>query len=119
MFCSYCGKEIEGGAAFCPHCGSRLGGNEAEPAYQAPAPQYTAQKRQPSTLATVAFIFMIVSTVIYGFFHIPLAWMLPMTIVFKRKIDQGLPVGVGFKVCTLLFVNAIAGILMLCDDQTP
>ena len=136
MFCKYCGKEIEEGHPFCPHCGSRLD-RAANPAYQAPyqppypyqpsqpsyqppyqTPQY-AQKQEPTTLATVAFVFMIISTVLSGFFLIPLAWMLPMTLIFKKKIDGGLPVGTAFKVCTLLFVSTIAGILMLCDDKTP
>lgn len=122
MYCRYCGKLIDDGAAFCPHCGSRLAeyaGGSVQTPYQAPAPQDTQQTKTPSTLATVAYVFMIIYMVLSGFFLIPLAWTLPMTLTFKNKIDKGLPVGVGFKVCTLLFVSMIAGILMLCDDQTP
>ena len=43
-----------------------------------------------------------------------LAWCIPMTIHFARKLKNGESVGTAFKVCTLLFVNIIAGILMFC-----
>ncbi len=121
MFCKFCGKKIGIGTPYCPYCGSRIDmpAPPQQPAYQAPAPQYVQPKTEPTTLATVAFVFMIISTVLSGLLLIPLAWMLPMTLIFKKKIDAGLPVGVGFKVCTLLFVSTIAGILMLCDDKTP
>ena len=32
-------------------------------------------------------------------------------------VEENRPVSTGFKVCTLIFVNIIAGILMLCDDK--
>ena len=44
----------------------------------------------------------------------PLAWCLPMTIVLSRKMKNNETIGVGFKICTLLFVSTIAGILLLC-----
>ena len=62
-------------------------------------------------------VFMIIGTVFMGFSIIPLAWCLPMTIIYNRKIKNGEVVGTGFKVCSLLFVNTIAGILMLCDNN--
>ncbi len=36
--------------------------------------------------------------------------------VYDRKVDLGEKVGTAFKVCTLLFISIIAGILMLCDN---
>lgn len=66
-------------------------------------------------LLTIGWAFMIVSTVIMGFAIIPLAWCIPMTVIAKRKIDNGEEIGVGFKVCTLIFVNLVSGILFLCD----
>lgn len=39
-----------------------------------------------------------------------------MTTHYTKAINEGAPVGTAFKVCTLLFVNLIAGILMLCDN---
>lgn len=40
-----------------------------------------------------------------------------MTVKYQKKTDNDRRVGVGFKICTLLFVNLIAGILMLCDND--
>ena len=48
---------------------------------------------------------------------IPLAWEIPMVIVLSDKIKNGKPISTGFKVCTLLFVNTVAGILLLCDKE--
>ena len=38
-------------------------------------------------------------------------------VIGSRYINEKKPVSVGFKVCTLLFVSLIAGILMLCDSD--
>ncbi len=73
--------------------------------------------KKPSGLATAAKILMIISTVITGFYLIPLAWCIPMTIMYSNKLKTGEPISTGFKVCVLLFVNTIAGILMLCDKE--
>ena len=45
---------------------------------------------------------------------IPLAWSIPMTVIVKKKLNNNEPIGIGFKICTLLFVNLISGILLLC-----
>lgn len=110
MFCKYCGKEIDARARFCPFCGAKSAAGVPE----LPAEGYPEKK---STLKTVAFVFMIISTILEAFALIPLAWMLPMTISYKNKIDRGEPVSLAFKICTLIFVSTIAGILMLCDDD--
>ena len=104
-YCSHCGKAMEDNATVCPGCGE---GNE---------PQVYSAPREPkeSGLSTAAKVFMIISTVAMGLWIIPLAWCLPMTISYCNKIKRGEPIGVGFKICTLLFVNMIAGVLMLCD----
>ena len=47
-----------------------------------------------------------------------LVWKIPMTVRYCRSTDKsGLSVGTGFKICSLLFVSMIAGILMLCDNE--
>ena len=38
--------------------------------------------------------------------------------VYVRKMGVGEKVGTAFKVCTLLFISIIAGILMLCDNES-
>lgn len=62
---------------------------------------------------------MIIGTVLSAIFSfgISLAWCLPMSIIYSKKINSGIKVGIGFKVCALLFVSLIAGVLMLCEDK--
>ncbi len=75
--------------------------------------------RKPSGLATAAKVLMIIGTIINGLtgYLIPLAWCIPMTVVYCNKLKSGEPIGTGFKVCSLLFVSLIGGILMLCDKE--
>lgn len=117
-YCSKCGAELLDEAVMCPKCG---------------AEQETIQKPQQSsqTLLTVAIAFMIItcvataltsiiffldsSTILVGVITlIPLAWCIPMTNHVRRCKENYIPIGVGFKICTLLFVNTISGILLLC-----
>lgn len=50
------------------------------------------------------------------FFSAPLAWMLPMLVVYCKRLKLRAPIGMGFKICTLIFFNIIAGVLLLCDS---
>lgn len=106
MFCTNCGKEINEHAVICPNCG-------------VPTSNYEKYKKSESkgVLQTVIKVFMIITCVCSIFaFLIPLAWCLPMTISYCNKIEKGEEISTNFKVCTLLFVNVISGILMLCDE---
>ena len=49
-------------------------------------------------------------------FLVPLAWMLPMLVVYCKRLKCRAPIGMGFKICTLIFFNIIAGVLLLCDS---
>lgn len=40
-----------------------------------------------------------------------------MTVSMSRKLKNGQPISVGFKVCTLLFLNTVSGILLLCIPE--
>lgn len=42
-----------------------------------------------------------------------------MTITYFRRIFSMEYIGACFKICTLIFINPIAGILMLCDAYHP
>jgi hypothetical protein len=132
-FCAFCGKQIDDNAIFCGHCGKATfeqpsqnqqnyqdfqdfqnsQGYQGYQSYQAP----TEQKREPSGLAKAAKILMIIFGLITSIttYGIGLAWYIPMVISYSRKLKRGKKVSTGFKVCTLLFVSTIAGILMLCD----
>ena len=64
---------------------------------------------------TLIKTFMIIGTIAMGLSTVGIAlfWCIPMTIHYFKNSYW---VGTGFKVCTLLFVNTFAGILLLCDN---
>lgn len=70
-------------------------------------------------LAVAAKVFLILGTILQGWLLLPLAWCLPITISVCKKMKRGEPVGTGLKVCALLFVSMLGGILLLCrsDDK--
>lgn len=69
------------------------------------------------TLRLVAFVFMVVSTVSVCWALIPLAWMIPMTVVAWGIYKGTRPNTVAFGVCTLIFVSLVAGILLLVSNK--
>lgn len=103
-FCQNCGKEIADEAVICTGCGCAIakkskgdGGNDG--------------------LAVASKIFLILGCIAQGWLLIPLAWCLPITISVCNRMKRNEPVGTGLKVCSLLFVNTIAGILLLCRSE--
>lgn len=72
---------------------------------------------QDSTLRLIAFIFCLISTVTAGWMLVPLAWMVPMTVItwgiYKGKKRNT----VAFGVCTLIFVSLVGGILLLVSKK--
>ena len=68
-------------------------------------------------LAVASKIFLILGCIAQGWLLIPLAWCLPITISVCNKMKANQPVGTGLKVCSLLFVNLIGGILLLCRSD--
>ena len=104
-----------------------------------PAPAYQGSARYPmtetdKTLRLIAFIVNIITTVLITtvlvcwlifplawilvcWLIFPLAWMIPMTVVswgiYKGKRKNT----VAFGVCTLLFLDPISGILLLCSTK--
>lgn len=71
------------------------------------------------TLLLVAFVFSLISTLISAFIIIPLAWMIPMTVVSWGIYKGTRPNTIAFGVCSLIFVSLIAGILLLCARKDP
>ncbi len=108
-YCEGCGTEMEDDASFCPQCGQQTTENSTIATKQ--------KTQQNDALGVVALVFMIIGTVCMAFALIPLIWCIPMTIYLNNKLKSGEPIGVGFKVCTLLFVSLIAGILLLCRPE--
>ena len=105
-----CGAQLDDSAAFCTHCGCATD-NFAAPTH---APAAT---ESDDTLNTVAKVFMVLGCLSVGWTLIPLIWCIPMTVSFFGKVRDRRKVGTGFKVCTLLFVNVVAGIVMLCRNE--
>jgi len=113
-YCQHCGRELDDGAKFCPGCGTpRSVPNASAETVAANDGKY--QTRQ--TLRLIAFILVIISCVGAGWTLIPLAWLIPMAVTLYRAYqDPKQELSVGFKVCFLLFANAIGGILLLVED---
>lgn len=91
----------------------------ARPAYNYSNSEFQAQNQfhavdDNSTLATVVKIFMIIGCVAQGWMIIPLAWCIPMTVSVFKSLKTGRPIGMGMKICTLLFVSLVSGICLLC-----
>jgi hypothetical protein len=57
--------------------------------------------------SAIAKSFAFLAAALAGFF---------MTVDYSRKIEDGKKVSIAFKVCSLIFINMIAGILMLIDN---
>jgi hypothetical protein len=62
-------------------------------------------------------VFMILGIVSNAFLLIPLIWCIPMFLKVDRYLKDEDDISTGFKVCVLLFVNVIAGILLLVYDS--
>ncbi len=131
-YCVHCGNQILSEAVMCPKCGSSAGKNKRNIS--------NGDKSRVLKLAVKIFMLIAVGSciangvgalltstwVVLGAGHfvvshvifsslIPLVWIIPMTIHYFKATKNNQPVGTGFKVCTLIFVNFIAGILMFCD----
>ena len=65
------------------------------------------------TLFLIAFILNIVSTVSVGWLIVPLAWMIPMTVISYGIYKGTKKNTTAFAVCTLIFLNLVSGILLL------
>jgi len=118
-FCSKCGKELQDDAVVCVGCGCLVNSNP-QPNPQ-PNQQYgnyiLKKEKKYGGLATAAKIFAILGCIGMGWMLLPLAWCLPITISFCNKVSKGEKVGVGLKVCMLLFVSLLGGIFALCMGE--
>ena len=104
-YCTKCGNELIDEAVVCTKCGCAVNYNSIP------------DTNKKSELSTIAKIFMIIGTVMMGFYIIPLAWCIPMTISYCNKLKNGQQISTAFKVCCLLFVSLVGGVLMLCDNN--
>ena len=104
-FCQKCGKEIMDEAVICPGCGCDV------------SIEKKVENGGRDGLAVASKIFLILGCIAQGWLLLPLAWCLPITISICGRMKRGEAVGTGLKVCALLFVNLIGGILLLCRSD--
>lgn len=130
-YCTKCGNELIDEAIVCPKCGCAVE-NGAETNIITNENKTRRRTYSVSDQAVAAKIFMVLTCVVFlitGFvclfiyqlysliFFIPMFWCVPMTTFFSKTIKNYERVGVGFKVCTLLFVNVLSGIFMILDSD--
>jgi len=77
----------------------------------------TSPNENDKTLRLVAFIFNLITTVSIGWLIIPLAWMIPMTVISWGIYKGTKKNTVAFGVCTLIFLNVVSGILLLVSTK--
>lgn len=110
-YCTHCGTEMMDEAVHCSNCGFC-----SDSSYELNVSKNISDNNI-SGLKTAAKIFMLMSCVTVGILLIPLIWIIPMTVSYFNLVNNNKPISIEFKICTLLFVNVIAGILMLCDND--
>ncbi len=112
-FCTKCGNQVSDGSLFCEKCGTSV--VVAETVLE---PVVEPAKRQ-SGIVTAIKVFLIIGTIFVAIstYGIGLAWSLPMTISYFKRVESGARIGVGFKICTALFINTVAGLLMLGSNE--
>lgn len=128
-YCTKCGTEIPNDAVYCPKCGAKaegptLGGSSSGEGYgssELSSPGYYDTPVQSSSgrgaLATVAYLFTVVSIFVGFFFLVPLLWLIPMANIVNRYRMGGPDLSTGMKVSILVFSSPVAGILLLCDGH--
>ena len=111
-FCTKCGAELMDEAIVCIKCGCAVENNTANQKQENIIPR-------KSGFTTAAKVFMVIGTVLTALctYCIGLAWCLPLTIIYFKKVNNGEPIGIGFKICSLIFVSMLGGIFMFCDKN--
>lgn len=105
MKCPNCGKALPKKAKFCPKCGSEIEMTPVKVKVVAPL----------TPIGKVAQVFFYVGAIFTCCTVIGLCWALPMIHIYKRGRDVVGKHSIGFKVCTIIFISRVAGILMFID----
>lgn len=137
-FCEYCGTKLFDIDRTCPKCGAPIFEDKADNKTKNNGTsnfsnvnqqnfnninkeEHERQKKKEQInllVKEIAFVFMILSCICWGFIIIPLFWMIPMTIhYYNNCIKLKRPTTMFFKVCTLLFCNIISGLIMIFGEQ--
>lgn len=134
-YCQHCGGEIHEEAVVCIHCGRAVkevssNNSSAKTLIQVAkvfmiiscvaAPAFGLLYGSILTIAAAASgtaSALIAAIMVMVLCCVPLSWTLPLTLNVIRKQKSNEPIGTGVKVCTLIFVNLVAGILLLCANE--
>lgn len=112
-YCIKCGTKMEDDVEFCPKCNTPAKlthghhSDEAEPYNVDTSNSYDAKIK----------FFMILKTILLGLALIPLFWCIPMTASISRRLEHHEKINVGFKICVLLFVSIVAGIMLFARKE--
>ena len=117
-YCPKCGTALSEDAKFCTSCGAKLEDYKPTEPVHKPNAGMSDPAPRSSDLCTVGLIFLILGTILRGFLILPLAWCLPITLTVRSRMRSGRPIGVGLKVCALIFVSLIGGIALLADTDS-
>ena len=105
--CPECGERRHQKDKFCASCGYKF-------------PEEVAVVRVKPTLSPLSKVAQIFFYIGFGLTCatvIGVCWALPMLHIYRRDRDTIGKHSIGFKVCTIIFISKIAGILMLVDYQ--
>ena len=126
-YCQKCGCACADEAKFCASCGSSFmpdtgATKNSEPqeihvSFTVSPAQAAVLSSTDKTLRLIAFIFNCLSLAGFFILIIPLLWMIPMTVISWGIYKGKRPNTVAFGVCTLIFLNFVSGILLLCSTK--
>lgn len=106
-YCVHCGAEIYDDAVVCVKCGRVIQHSK----------MIVRPTESDNTMSTVIKVMLIIGCIAQGWLILPLAWCIPITVSVFNSIRDRRPIRTGMAVCTLLFVNLIAGICILCMEE--
>ena len=143
-YCTKCGNELLDEAVICPKCGCLVEGalqpNTTSEEVASVENKQTL-KKAAFVLNIITIIILVISAIVILLtgitakeleggqeifitnltmsiiYLLMLLYMIPMTVKLKKAISEKQPLSIAYKVCTLLFLNSISGILLLCDRK--
>ncbi|MCD8209406.1 MAG: zinc-ribbon domain-containing protein [Coprobacillus sp.] len=120
-YCTHCGAQLNDDDMYCPSCGTAVATSAGNPysstSDSEPWSFGVNDQQGQSGVETAAEVFMVISCVICAFSLIALAWNIPMTVHVFRCVKRHKRIGIAFKICTLIFVSIIGGILLFCRNE--
>lgn len=117
-YCKYCGTKLDSDCNFCPSCGGKVDNDVPPTSHTSYTYPSSNQKDDSSrkTLVVVTKVFLVIGCIASLSFLLPLLWTVPITIIIWNKLDKKEHISILSKIVVLLFVNIVAGALLLVDE---